>query len=196
VAKGKEKLTASISIKVATKTPAAHQYVSRGFYQVEEDSLYVPLYPGGKFFSYLDCDQVIFDIDSHGRLLFIQVLTPRHQWYIHDNLIPPIGLDSIDLHFRGFRENLPPARLETPPDRSCLYIGFDRDRTAVRYRLAKNLMVAVTRNATLAGIWITAIEDDRAARAMSAWRKDLKNQSDRPDDDSPYTRIEIKRPPR
>jgi len=193
VAKSRRKLISGAGIKVVIKTPDLHPAVSRGFYQVEEDSLYVPLHPAGKFFSYLDSRQATFDIDNAGRLLFIQVQAPRHTWNIGGKIKPPVLSSPADVRFLDFRNTLPAARLETPADRSWLRLIFDGGKQASPYRVAKNLIFEITSESTLASIWIMTIEDDRAARGMAAWRKKIQEQEGRSNDDKSYIRIEIER---
>lgn len=193
--KGRRQLAGDDTIKVVIKTPAAQQPVCRGFYQVEEDSLYVPLYPEGKFYSFLDSHQVIFDIDQNGRLLFLQVLTPRRKWAIRNNLKPPMNQHPADIRFLGFREIIPEAKLETSPDHSWLRLLYQKSPNASAYRVADHLLFELAEDKTLASIWIMAIENDRAARAMAAWRKQMKNGYHKRQNGSQYTRVEVRRPP-
>jgi hypothetical protein len=193
VAKAEKKIDSSDSVKVIVTTPADYQPVCRGFYQVEEDSLYVPFYPGGSFFSFLDSPQVAFDIDRTGRLLFIQVHVPRHGWLTRDDLVPPVTKEAAELHLRGFREKLPAARLETPPDRSWLRIVFADDSTARPCIIAENLICEILDRRSLAAVWVMSIEDDRAARGMAAWRGLVADEFRKRASDPRFTRIEIQR---
>jgi hypothetical protein len=170
VAEGEERLSRSKNIAVAVKTPVAFPPASRGFYQVEEEVLYVPVYPAGEFFSYLDSSQLQIDIDRIGRLLFVHVLVPRRRWHIDRNLRIPTGAAEADIRFLDFRSKLPKAGLLTNADRSVLRVRFQTVRAATHYRLADRLMVDLAPDNTLASIWVAAIDDDRAARVMAAWR--------------------------
>lgn len=175
------------------KTPAAIQPVSRGFYQVEEDVLYIPLFPGGKFYSFLDSDDVVFDIDQTGRLLFIQVRVPRHKWHIRKALRLPAAYTTADIRFLNFRDTLPPVVIETNPHESLLRLTFSDEKANAAYAIADNLLVETTASETLKTIWILAIENDRAARTMAAWRKQARRDMKQYLDDSEIVRIEIRR---
>jgi hypothetical protein len=180
---------------VVIKTPAPQQSVSRGFYQVEEDCLYIPIYPGGKFYSFLDSPQAVFDIDNKGRLLFLKVLIPRRNWVIHKSLKAPTAAGSADIRFLGFRNSLPNIILETSRQKSWLRLVFERCDKMSAYAAAENLIFEITPNKELAAVWITNIEDDRGARGMAAWRKKLKEEHSQSNSDSPYIRVEVKRSP-
>jgi len=195
LAKDGERLIPSDRIKVVIKTPIPTQPVSRGFYQVEEDCLYVPIHPGGKFFSFLDSPQAVFDIDNKGRLLFMKILTPRRYWTVNKSLRPPAQAAPSDIRFLEFRNALPKIILETSPRKSWLHLVFERCDKTSAYAVAGNLIFETTPEITLAGIWITDITDDRAARSMAAWRKKLKEDYPPSNGDSSYIRIEVKRPP-
>ncbi len=192
MAEGRRKLAITDSIKVVVKTPAANHPVCRGFYQVEEDSLYVPVYPAGKFFSYLDSPQAGLDIDREGRLLFLHVHTPRRQWEVKRHSDPPINSNPADIRFLGFREKLPQTRIETASDQSWLRLVFSDSAQTSAYALADDLKIELTDNRLLASIWITAIEEDRAARGMAAWRKQSKLNYDKSRGQSRYVRVEVK----
>jgi len=165
---------------------------NRGFYQVEDDTLYVPIYPSGKFYSYLDSPHVMLDVDRTGRLIFIQVLAPRRGWRIRPDIKAPAGSVEADIRFRDFRERLPRTAILTDPDRSLVHIRFESIRNPDHYRVADHMVFDLTSRNTLSGIWITAVEDDRAARGMASWRKSIKQQFDKQTHDSRFSRYEIK----
>jgi hypothetical protein len=184
VAKGEEKLSPSKKIKVAIKAPVAFPPASRGFYQVEEEVLYVVVYPSGDFFSYLDSARLQIDVDRIGRLLFMHILVPRRRWRIDRSFYIPSGAAEADIRFLDFRSRLPEASLLSDPDRTMLRIRFQTVRNAASYRLADHLVVNLAPDNTLASIWVTAIDDDRAARGMAAWRAQAKEQFERQTFDS------------
>lgn len=173
------------------KTSATPHLVSRGFYQVEEDLLYVPVYPAGKFYSYLDSPQAVLDVDREGRLLFIQVNVPRRQWEASEASMPPGDSEYADIRFLDFREPLPELRLEADPDRSWLRLVFEDCTRTTTYLLADNLKVELNDDRFLVSIWILAIDEDRAARGMAAWRKQSRKNHKRKGDHSPYVRVEV-----
>jgi len=187
---GRRELAPGNRIKVSVKPPPQPPPVCRGFYQVEEDSLYIALYPDGDFFSFLDSPTIKIDIDRQGSLLFIHILTPRRNWKRRRRLHPPVGLEWADIRFRAFREKIPEVKLETDSKISWLHIIFYDHAETSAYRLADNLICEVTPDSSLASIWLTEIYDDRAAREMAAWRKKMKKDFDK-HRESRYIRIEI-----
>ncbi len=184
MAEGEEKLNPSKKIAIAIKTPVAFPPASRGFYQVEEEVLYVPVYPSGEFFSYLDSPQLQIDVDRIGRLLFMHVLVPRRQWRVNRNLHVPSGAAEADIRFLDFRRKLPDANLLSNADRSILRVRFQTVRSAIAYRLADHLIINLAPDNTLASIWVTEIDDDRAARGMAVWRAQAKEHFERQTFDS------------
>lgn len=179
-------------IRVIVKTPVAFPPASRGFYQAEEDVLYVPVYPFGNFYSYLDSPHVLLDVDRTGRLIFIQVLAPRRGWRVRPDLCVPEATLEADIRFRDFRARLPRTSILTNQDRSVVHIRFRAARNPEHYRVADHLVFDLTPDDALSGIWITAIEDDRAARGMAAWRKSVKKQFAKETYDSRVTRYDMK----
>lgn len=210
MAEQQEKLTPAGSLKVTIQTPAEHTYFSRGFYQVEEDALYVPVHPGGAFYSYLDSSPptttaerrrliaptgpvgVNLDIDRRGLLLFVQVLTPRRFWALDPNLRWPQGIESAEIRFRTFRGRLPLATLQATPDSSLVRLAFTGPPARTTYYLADNIRCEIAADDSLVALWIRDIIDDRAARKMAAWRKEMKMAATTEPPDTTYTRIEIK----
>lgn len=186
-------MIAGESIKVTVKTPADLMRFSRGFYQVEEDILYIPIFPGGRFFSFLDSAQITIDVDRKGRLLFIQVMIPRRQWRIRRTLKPPDKPEPADIRFLGFRDSIPPAQIESTPDHSCLRILFAHQSGTMSYGVAEHLIFDVTADGKLSTIWLTAVGDDRAARGMAAWRRQMTEASGEKSLDPRFERIEVKK---
>jgi hypothetical protein len=180
-------------IQVILRTPDEARRFGRGFYQVEEDCLYVPLHPARAFYSYVDSDHVQLDIDQAGRLIFISVTFPRRHWQVCRTLTPPSIEGEADIRILNFRENLLRSRLETDADRSILKIAYDRsDQPTTSYAVAEHVSCEIAADGSLAAIWITRIEDDRGARQMATWRK----QADESGGEhvvtfSPYRRIQI-----
>jgi hypothetical protein len=164
--------------RLTIQTPAAVSRSSRGFYQVEEDALYVPFYPARPFFSYLDSDQLSLQTDNKGQLIFLQLTCPRAGWAIDPALTWPEIPLTADIRLLEFRDQLPEVRVMASPDKSLVRIAFATDVETVAYRLTENATCEVTPDARLAAIWIGRIEDDRAAAGMAAWRKQMKEKPD------------------
>ncbi len=161
-------------ITIDMSTPARHTCVSRGFYQAEEDLLYVPIFPAEAFYSYLDSEQLTLDIDNRGRLLLLQVLVPRRQWAT-TTAFPPADARPADISFRDFRSQLPSAEFSVNSD-NALHIAFAGGVETKPYQLTENLLVEVNGDNTLCGFWVLDIVDDRGAQRMARWRKYLRKQ--------------------
>ena len=207
MAENEEELKHSDCIQVRVITPAGTERFSRGFYQVEEDCLYVPLYPSGHFYSYIDSESsplrhsdptkppgsisVNLDIDREGRLLFIHVKTPQRRWTISQQIEIPSTIETADLRFISFRANHSRARISATPDFSTMMISFAESDQARFYRITDNMIAGIAGNECLSALWLLDCVEDRGAREMAAWRKRLKADAADATPDQSFTRIEI-----
>ncbi len=174
------------------KTPADLKYVSRGFYQVEEETLYVPILPAGRFYSYLDSAELSIDADKSGLPLFFQLHVPRKNWQVRDPLPVPGDPTFAAVHFISFRDTLPASSVMCDRDGSTVRITFFDDGRLTPIAVSDNLIFEITADNYLASIWISGIEDDRAARQMASWRKKIKEElGDTPPRHTRYIRIEL-----
>ncbi len=198
-------MTGDDHIELSIRIPADNRYFCRGFYQIEEDVLYVPIYPSGRFYSYLDSipDSSIknknnnkqplanLDIDPEGRLLFLQIKTPRRQWEINNSLNYSSPFEFADIRFIRFRDRIRCRKIETDKDFSWARLTFLKQKISCSYRAADNLIFDITEDNLLASIWITSMTDDRAAKLMSQWRKEMRTYHKLGDTKLSYKRIEI-----
>lgn len=174
MAKRRETVTPYKQTPLSIRVPAETTRYSRGFYQVEDQQLIVPLCPSGRFYSFLDSPQLSLDIDNAGRLLCLTINTPRQTWRADDSLRFPIGGLSADIRFLEFRDVLPPAEIEVASGTDLIRVGFVRLNQPEFYAVSDNLTVEITGGRFLSAIWIRNIIEDRGARAMAAWRKGMK----------------------
>ncbi len=138
----------------------------RGFYQLEEDTLYVPIGDSSSspFFSWLESDQVKMDLDRMGRLLLIEVNLPRRRWKIDPDLTMPSNAVSADIRWMDFRETLEPPVIRTNAERSCLRLCFS-DHTPTRtFALAEDVTMETDAEDQVVSIWVRSIEDDLAGQ--------------------------------
>ncbi|MFH1700982.1 MAG: hypothetical protein ABIE07_10375 [Candidatus Zixiibacteriota bacterium] len=187
------------------RLPAETEYFCQGFYQIEEDVLYVPIYPSGRFYSYLDSipDNNIqnadnnkqplanLDIDHEGRLVFLQIKTPRRQWKVNKSLKPSPPIELADVRFISFREKTQCLDIETDQNHSQVRLTFSAKKIKRSFRAADNLIFDLSEDNFLVAIWIISITDDRAAKLMSEWRKAMRINQKPEDTQSFYKRIEI-----
>ncbi|MCP4705112.1 MAG: hypothetical protein GY865_10920, partial [candidate division Zixibacteria bacterium] len=162
--------------EIQTRTPASQKGKipsGRGFYQLEEESLYLPVeYPSNqkRFYSYLDSDTVSLHFDRAGRLIFIEVNIPRRRWNIKNDFVPPEIADSDEARFLDFRKSLIDPKVFCDKGKKHLLILFDNQPAKHNIYLAKNLIAQVTSSGFLTAIWVTDIIDDMAGQKIASWR--------------------------
>jgi hypothetical protein len=180
------------SIRLRIQTPIECVPPGRGFYQKDEDSLYVQVGPFAdhhRYFSFLESSDVRLDIDKEGRLVFAEVSLPRRQWKTDHNLVPPATTVPSDIRWLDFRQSIPSPILVSDPSRKILQIRFS-DRPAIHSALvADSIIVQSTSEQTLAAIWITEIIDDTAGIKLSAFRRAVRRAQEHPESKSPYLRL-------
>lgn len=169
------------SLKI--NTPVEHIPVGRGFYQLEEDELYVPVeYPGKKarFFSYLDSETVSIQLDREGRLIFVQVSLPRRRWKAKSSLVAPESSEPADIRFLDFRDSFKKPSIYCDKKRQNVMIRFLKEPAVKNLRIAANIVAQVSGDNRLVALWIFDIIDDIAGQEIASWRKALHNPEDNP----------------
>jgi hypothetical protein len=163
--------------RVRVSAPTADIPFGRGFYQLEEEILYLPIeYPGEKsrFFSYLESSDLSLQMDREGRLIFIELSLPRRRW-IELPEIPIIeGVYPADIRFLDFRERISNPAVFCDKYRQTISIAFSTFPVVGRYFLAKNLIAMIAEDDTIVNIQAGDIVDDIAGRELAAWRKSLR----------------------
>ncbi|MEW5993828.1 MAG: hypothetical protein AB1744_05465 [Candidatus Zixiibacteriota bacterium] len=164
-------------LKVRISTPTEPILPGRGFYQLEEESLYVQVGPFSKerrFYSYIESETVRFDFDRKGRLIFIEVAIPRRHWPADADIAPPAVVEPADIRWLGFREQVGDPAITTSRDRSVVQLSFGDSTTLRNYYLAESVVAQITDNNCLAAVWITDIIDDLAGQEIASFRKKLR----------------------
>jgi hypothetical protein len=162
----------ALTLKI--KAPSEQIPFGRGFYQLEEEILYLPLeYTGERyrFHSCLESKSVILHIDRRGRLLFIELNLPRRRWQYRKNLIMPERAETADIRFADFRCQFTEPTVLCDKIRETVMIRFSRGPARNNYYLAENLIAQIDKDNHLVAIWAYQIEDDLAGREIAAWRK-------------------------
>ena len=160
--------------KLRIETPTGPLLTGRGFYQLEEESLYVQIAPFEKtrrFFSFLEAPNVRLDLDKQGRLLFIEVNLARRHWTVDPDLEPPESALPADIRWLDFRETIDAPEIFTDQRRLTMLLRFSKENIAASHLLVRNVIVETDHDNNLAAIWITDITDDLAGREISAFRK-------------------------
>lgn len=161
-------------LTIAVRTPTEQIPVGRGFYQLEEDSLYVQIAPWDRehrFFSYLESDHVRLDIDKNGSLLFIEVALPRRKWRSVETLEVPTRHQPGDVRWADFREQMTSPRLVTDRTREQLQIVFSDAPSVATYEIAQSVLVQADKGHCVTSVWITDIIDDLAGQEIAHFRK-------------------------
>jgi len=162
------------ALKLRIDTPTGETFPGRGFYQLEEDSLYVQVGPFSRmhrFFSYLESDHVRLDLDKEGRLLFIEVDCPRHCWGVDTRVKPPNQAIPADIRWLDFRKHMSDPELLTNKRRTFLLLRFQSQFSVRNYLLARSVAIDVTDKSELAAIWVSDIVDDVAGLGIADFRK-------------------------
>lgn len=161
----------SIALKI--DAPTGEITPGRGFYQLEEDALYVQVGAYSKrqrFFNYLESDWVRFDIDKEGRLIFIEVSLPRRRWELSTQISPPTIAEPADIRWLDFRARMTEPRLLTNKKQTHLLIDFMSHHTWRWFTLAERVFVQVDDENRLAAVMVADIEDDLAGTQIAAFR--------------------------
>ncbi len=179
------------SVKLRVSAPIECAPLGRGFYQREEELLYVPIGHSPdhvRFFSQLESPSVRLDIDREGRLIFIEIAVPRQRWQVDQDFSGPITATPADIRWLDFRSDMRPPEITTDTSRTQLCLGFSSEAPTHNFLLANTVMVQVTDMNTLGRLWITDIADDSAGRRLAAFRRSLKATGPVPPSSSPLLR--------
>ena len=162
------------TLKVVISPPTRTKQPGRGFYQLEEDSLYVPIgaYSSDRrFFSSIESETVRLDMDKNGELLFIEISLPRKKWKVEPTLAVPNHASPADLRWLDFRAEFDSPPVFTNSDRSVVGVKFSPEEPAVAYRLAESVIAETTDKLHVCRLWIIDIVDDVGGREIAAFRK-------------------------
>ena len=173
------------SLKLRISPPTGDLLPGRGFYQLEEDSLYVQIAPFSnsyRFFSYLESEHVRFDLDREGRLLFIEVNCPRRHWRVVEDMSCPSHPHEADIRWLNFRCQMTNPELFTNQSRTALILRFAPAAETRTYRLAESVLLETCSDSTLAAVWITDIVDDLAGQCIAAYRRRFRPQCEKQPD--------------
>jgi hypothetical protein len=170
------------TINVHVNTPSVTIPCGRGFYQLEEEELYLPIIhesrQKAKFFSYLESEYVSLQFDRDGRLIFVEITLPRRRWKERAGFEMPREARTADIRFLDFRNSLPPSKIFCDHTRQSLMLQFARVSNGPLYYLAENLFALLDDQNHLATIYATDITDDIAGREIAFWRKSIYSTKD------------------
>ncbi len=164
------------SLHLKISTPVQPIPRGLGFYQTEDECLYVQL--GGpsdtrRFFSYIDSPVSRFDLDRQGRLMFCEVTIPKRKWQVVDNLEQPAVVEPADIRWLTFRKSIECPELHTNNERSRLLIRLSAEAPKFNYYLADAVILQVDESGRACSILVNEIVEDTAGRKISAFRREL-----------------------
>ena len=166
-------------IRVQIFNPSASLRCGHGFYQVEEDSLFVQLgqfSQSNRFFSYLESKDILLHINKYGQLIFVELNMPKRQWKTDPGFSLPITFTETDLLFVDFRKKIKAPSITSNKNKTLIKLHFETDNkidnsSDSSYLLSENVIAQVSKEQTLSSIFITGITDDFAGRELKKFRK-------------------------
>ena len=161
-------------IKLKIDTPTGPIKAGRGFYQLEEEALFVQvgIFSEKKhFFNFLENDTVQLDLDREGQLIFIELDQSRRHWQVDEHLKPPKRAEAADIKWLHFRESLPPCQIFTNKNKSSVKLSFHEHKNPFYYYLGDAIIVETDGDNNLNALWITDITDDFAGKEIACFRK-------------------------
>lgn len=160
-------------------TPTEPTVLGRGFYQLEEDQLYVQvgLFSTNRpWFSNLESDVATLDMDRDGRLMFITVNVARRHWQVDVDLMLPTVAEPADIRWLDFREKMHPPKLIANTKLTMLKLLFASSKSYRTFFLAQNVLAQSDDNNRLTAIWVTDIVDDLAGQEIASFRKQMRGE--------------------
>lgn len=165
------------SPRLQISTPSEPIEPGRGFYQLEEDVLYVQVgefESGKRFYSYLESSNFSMEFDRDGRLIFIELNLPRRLWPVDESIVWPSSVEPADIRWLDFRAHLDMPQISTNDDRSMVAIRLSDKKSAKAFYLASTVALLVDSENLPVGLMIRDINDDLAGAEIAAFRKQIR----------------------
>jgi hypothetical protein len=165
----------ALQLRISTPTePIPH---GRGFYQLEEDTLYVQVGAFDlvrRFYSYLESDTLKLQFDRSGRLIFFALSVARRHWPVDEMLTLPDSAGTADVRWLDFRERIAEPTLQTNPRRTLLHLRFSDCSPYRTVHLADKVLLQADKNDRLVALWVDEVTDDLAGQEIAFFRKRLR----------------------
>ena len=161
------------AIKLQIQTPTGPLLPGRGFYQLEEDALYVQIAPFSqefRFYSFLESEQVHFDLDKQGRLLFFELTLPRRRWKTDDNFALPENAEPADIRWLDFRDTFKNPRITANARKTAVKLTFADSDPSATYLLGDEVYLQTDHDGRLVALYVNDIIDDIAGQEIAAFR--------------------------
>lgn len=144
---------------------------SRGFYDPDEDRLVVCIDRPGKFATFVDGEDVSYDLDTDGYLLGITVDAARESWQVTPDLIAPrIGIPAT-IKFLDTPAQVEHVRFLTEPDLTMLRIEFSDKKPVHIVQPCEGILLDIGDDGELLATWVLNIQEDLGSRRQRDWRK-------------------------
>jgi len=166
----------SSSLKVSIATPIQPIPYGCGFYQTEEEALYVQLggiFGSQRFFSFIDSSISRFDLDRQGRLLFFELACPKRRWQIVKEIMIPEVVEAADIRWLNFRKKIKEPELFAVKNYSKLLIKLSDEDPVNNYYLSHSIILQVSKSSLATRILINEIIDDTAGKKIAEFRRQL-----------------------
>lgn len=154
--------------------PLARVYPCRAFYDTIGDTLSVGIKQKGKFKASVDGEACSFDLTRDGKLLNIDIWSPRRDWKVEKALHQPEEFIVQNVSFDSAADDLEVVDLLTNAKRSILNVKFSKDRVAKFISPAASLIFELDDDNKLMGFWLTEIVDDLNFQQEGEWRRSIK----------------------
>ena len=162
------------NIKLRIDTPTGPIRPGRGFYQLDEESLFVQIgqFTEKKhFFNYLENDTILFDLDRVGQIIFIEIAKAKRHWEQVENLTVPLNAEHADIRWLNFREKLPDANIKTDTDYKTVKIEFFENHSPLYYILSESVIAETTKEHLLTAVWVLAYDEDAGGQSIKRFRR-------------------------
>ncbi|HDL01536.1 MAG TPA: hypothetical protein ENH23_04810 [candidate division Zixibacteria bacterium] len=164
----------SSKIQLRISTPTGPVKSGRGFYQLDEESLFVQigLFTEKKhFFNYLENDCVLFDLDRTGQLIFIEISKAKRHWIIDDFLTSPTDAETADIRWLNFREKLPDVLIKTDNNFEIVKLEFQKNNSPLYFIISESVLVETDHAHSLTAVWVTSYEEDAGGQYIKRFRR-------------------------
>ncbi|MFZ5980447.1 MAG: hypothetical protein ACOYVF_07420 [Candidatus Zixiibacteriota bacterium] len=161
------------AIKLQIQTPTGPLLPGRGFYQLEEDALYVQIAPFSRefrFYSFLESEDVHLDLDNKGRLLFFELSLPRRRWSVDPGFRLPEFAEPADIRWLDFRDTFKNPTVTTNASKTAVKLTFSPKHPTGNYLLGDAVFLQTDDSGSLIALYVIDIIDDLAGQEIAAYR--------------------------
>ena len=166
-------------IQLRIDTPTGPTKPGRGFYQLDEESLFVQIgqFTEKKhFFNYIENDNVLLDLDRTGQLIFIEIYKAKRHWVVDENLTPPKNAEMADIRWLNFRQKVKPAEIITDEEQKVVKLQFEVISNPLYFILAESVIAETDEAHTLTALWVTSYDEDAGGKQIKHFRRSQRHR--------------------